>query len=615
MKKIIKALKNSRKRTLSPKPSPKQQPRSRSKDYIWNLSLLYASRNDPAIEKDMAGFEDACAQFSATYDVQDKKYLKDPEELHKALFDYEELNRFEGRPYMYFYYLRDMDASDTEATARLSLLMNRIAKAESKISFFTISLGKVDDEKKENFLKDERLNHFRVFLKRIFEYSRYRLSVKEENILNLKHLTSNEMWVSANDRILSMKTIVWKKKIIPISQAFSLIPQTKKTKDRYKLSSLVTTTLKSVSSFSEAELNAIVTDKKIDDELRGFKEPELPTIMGYHNDLEVVRNLIEVVTKHFPIAHRFYGIKAKLLKQKTLAYSDRAVSIGSVSTRFPFEASAEMLKNRFGGLNPKFKEYIDQYLSNGQIDAKPRVGKTSGAYCSGSLGNPTYLLLNHNDDYRSFTTFAHELGHAFHSELSKIRTPLYFSYSTSLAETASTLFESIARESIMAKLTPKERIIALHDKINEDIATIFRQVACYNFEKELHTQVREVGFLPKEEIVDLHNKHMAAYLGPKFKLMQDDGYFFVQWSHLRRFFYVYSYAYGMLTSKALLRKLKADPTFWGKIEQFLMSGGKDSPEAIMGEIGINLSSSGFFEEGIREIESDIIELETLLSSK
>ncbi len=188
---------------------------------------------------------------------------------------------------------------------------------------------------------------------------------------------------------------------------------------------------------------------------------------------------------------------------------------------------------------------------------------------------------------------------------------MYCHYSTSMAETASTLFEAIAFEAVFDKLSDKEKVIALQEKINDEISTIIRQIACFNFEKDIHETIRKEGFVGAERLALMHNKNMSAYLGPIFDMEIDDGYRFVQWSHIRRFFYVYSYAYGMLVSKALLRRYKQDKSFWKKIEQFLSAGGKDSPENILKEIGIDVSKPSFWKEGLKEIEDDITKLEKL----
>ena len=189
---------------------------------------------------------------------------------------------------------------------------------------------------------------------------------------------------------------------------------------------------------------------------------------------------------------------------------------------------------------------------------------------------------------------------------------MFNEYSYSLAETASTLFEYIAFDAVVGTLPRKEQVIMLHDKINNSISTIMRQIACFNFELELHNTIREKGFVPKEDIAALHNKHMQAYLGPVYRMIPEDGYMFVSWSHIRRFFYVYSYAYGLIISQAMLRKYRNDPSFWKNIEQFLSAGGKDTPEHILKEIGIDVTKPDFFREGLKAIEDDIDKLESLL---
>jgi oligoendopeptidase F len=373
----------------------------------------------------------------------------------------------------------------------------------------------------------------------------------------------------------------------------------------------INASLKDVAPFSEAEINAVYTNKKIDDTLRGFTVPYAETVLGYRNDPKVVDNLVKTVTQSFPIAHRFNRIKARLLGQKKLRYYDNRLSINDGAAAYPFNKTVSLVKNTFGKIDMRYADILESFFGNGQIDVFPRTGKAGGGYCSSSYDAPTFILLNHVDNADSMHTLAHEMGHAFHGELSRSQGPLYCSYSTSLAETASTLFEGLAQEAEMDGLSPARQIVALANKINKEITTIFRSIACFNFESDLHAEIRSTGFVPKERIAALHNKNMQAYLGPAFELLPDDGYFFVAWIHIRRFFYVYTYAYGMLVSKALLRRYKQDKTFWKKIEQFLSSGGKDSPENILKEIGIDVSESSFWKEGLKEIEDDIKKLEKL----
>ena len=585
-------------------------------NHTWNLGLLYASAKDPQIEKDIVAFEKKVADFVRTYDTPQKTYLSDENVLHASLKAYATIvGEADFAAVLYFCYLRDIEADNQYAQAQMALMENRLAHISNSISFFEITLGTISSEMKRQFVSSPRLADFKVFLSRVFEDAKYTLSVAEEKIMNLKSLPAHSMWISANERILNMKTVVWKKKVIPVSEALFMISSLPTSSERKSLATAIVVVLKTVASFTEAEINAVYTNKKINDGIRGYVTPAEETIHRYRNDPRVIETLVKTVTDNFKVAHSFYALKAKLLKQKKLLYSDRGAGIGRITTEFSFEQSAELLKKTFGSIDPKFRAILERFMAQGQIDAFPRVGKRGGAYCSGSYPNPTFVMLNHTNDLRSFTTFAHEMGHAFHTELSRIQGPLYMNYSTSLAETASTLFEAIALDAVFETLSDKEKILVLHDKINDDVATVFRQIACFNFENDLHSAIRSKGSVSQAEIAELLNRNMKAYLGPVFDMKDDDGYYFVHWSHIRQFFYVYTYAYGQLVSKALLRRYRADNTFWSSIEKFLSAGGKDSPENILKEIGIDVYSPGFWKEGLQEIADDIQKLEQLTKKK
>jgi len=170
-------------------------------------------------------------------------------------------------------------------------------------------------------------------------------------------------------------------------------------------------------------------------------------------------------------------------------------------------------------------------------------------------------------------------------------------------------------EQIFGKLSDQEKIVALHNRINDDMQTIFRQIACFNFENELHKTIRQKGGMSKEEIATLMNKHMSSYLGPIVKMKDLDGNYFVQWGHIRKFFYVYSYAFGQLISKALYAKYKQDKNFIKKINQFLSAGGSNTPENIFKSIGIDVTKPDFWTEGLKTINDNISRLEKLAQKR
>jgi oligoendopeptidase F len=578
----------------------------------WNLKLIYESEKDPQIEKDIVFYEKAVDNFCKKY-KNSAVYLSNERAFEAALADYETLFGMKEprKAGHYFYYRKEINSMDQEAERQLNVISDRLTKAGNKTLFFELAIGTIDQKTQTIFLKSEILKKYRYYLKRNFDTAHYNLTEPEEKILNLKSLPSYELWVRGQQKLLSQQTVTFKGKELPIPQAQNMIAELG-TADRRKLTDATTEVLKKISDFAESELNAIFLNKKINDELRGFKQPYSATILGYQNDEKSIITFVDTVTKRFDISHRFYKLKAKLLKEKKLQYADRTAKVGKVSIKPTFEESLAILRTSFEKVDPHFREILDEYVANGQIDVYPKKGKKGGAYCSGDINMPTFVLLNHVDTLDSFKTFAHEMGHSIHTELSKSQPVMYQGYTISVAEVASTLFEHFAFEEIFPRLNKKEQIIALHDRINDAISTIFRQVAVFNYELEMHQTIREKGALSKEEIAALHNKHMGAYLGPQVTLKELDGYFFVSWPHLRYFFYVYSYAYGELISMALYKKYREDKNYIKEIKKFLSAGGSKSPEEIFKEIGIDTMKPGFFEQGLQNIEDDIAKLEKLL---
>jgi oligoendopeptidase F len=85
----------------------------------------------------------------------------------------------------------------------------------------------------------------------------------------------------------------------------------------------------------------------------------------------------------------------------------------------------------------------------------------------------------------------------------------------------------------------------------------------------------------------------------------------VYWSHIRYFFYVYSYASGLLISKSLQNFVKQDPAFIIKVKEFLSAGLSDSPKNIFAKLGIDITDKGFWNKGLEEIEKLLNETEAL----
>lgn len=576
----------------------------------WDLRLFYKSAEDPQIEHDVQKAERACARFAKTYRNVD--FSRNQKKLLAALRAYESLMGMPefDRAGRYFGFRKELDAGDSVAEKKLNKLSDRLTKAGNLLLFFELALGKLPVAIQKKLLRDSAFEHFKYYLSRVFLEAKYQLTEPEEKILNLKSLPASQLWVAGTEKILNQKSVLHKGKEMPLMEAFNQVSRLPK-RERRILWEKAIAVCEGMSDVAENELNAVVLNKKINDELRGYRRPYSATVIGNENTEESIEALVTAVTDRFDLSARFFALKARMLGERQLFYPDRSAPYGK-SITVSFKDAVEILREVFYDLNPLYGQILDRMLEGGQVDVYPKKGKSGGAFCAGGVNQPTMVLLNQVDDMHSLTTFAHEMGHAIHTERSKMQPVLYQDYSTATAETASTLFENLVFESLLTRLSEKERVVALHDKISDDIAAIMRQTAFFNFERELHDTIRAEGSMTRQEMAACHRRHLAAYLGKKVTVTEQDGYAYVYVPHFRMFFYVYTYAYGNLISNVLAERWRDDPSYIKDIDTFLTAGGSATPEDIFKNIGVDTANVSFFKDGLTSLEARIDELERLV---
>lgn len=578
----------------------------------WNLGLLYKNPRDPQIEQDMQEIEKACEKFAKKWDTK-KLDLNNITTLTKIMDEYEQVLHIleSAKPLFYVSKAQSIDRGNTYLQSLSVQLESRYTVASNKIIFMELAMGNIKPESQIKVLKNPKCQKYAYFLKHIWRESKHRLSKDVEQVIALKRIPAYSAWVNGTEKLLSELSVKFNGVELPINSAIGMIGTLPDAK-RQKLLKLVQEQIKSISYFAESELNAVILNKKIDDELRGFKYPYSATIMEYENDEQVIMNLMNLVNQYQHVAHRFFRIKANLMDKQKLTYADLNVNLSIKKQVYTWEDAINITKKSFEKVDPQYREIFEKYLKNGQIDVYPRTGKTGGGFCSSGHNVPTYILLNWADELRSLTTLVHEMGHGVHAELSKSQNVFHEDHPISIAEVASTLFENFVFEEIISGLSFEEQVYARFNKLQEAMGAVFRQGAYINYELEIHKQIRRRGVLQSDDFARIMQHELQNHLGRVFDITRDDGYLWVRYMHSRWFFYSYSYAYGHLISTILYKKYKEDNSFIKQINQFLSAGGSDTPENIFKSIGIDTSKSSFWESGLQAIEQEVIELEKMV---
>ncbi len=586
---------------------------------VWDLGSLFSGDDDPAVDEVIRKVEKESLRFINKWKDR-RDYLQKPPVLRQALDEYEKWKRrfgTDGDAGYYFWLRTQQDQNDPRLKARFNKIEEFSRRIENEIQFFHLRIAKIPKGRQKMFLDYEGLREYRHFLARIFAVSRYQLSEPEEKVLNLKEQTSSQNWIKMTSGFLAKeeKSVLLEdgsRTAKTFAEVASLMSSRNK-KVRDSAAKAFNEVLGKHVEVAEAELNSVLANKKVDDELRGLSRPDLQRHLGDDIDSDIVDSLIRSVSARFDISSRFYELKAKLMGVKKLRYHDRNVEYGKIEKRYPWREARRLVLRVFGDLDAEFAGIFEKFIEGGRLDVHPKKGKAGGAFCVYHLlSQPTFIMLNHTDRLGDVLTLAHELGHGINNELMRRKqNSLNFGTPTSTAEVASTFMEDFVLQEILRTSDDEARLAVMMMKLNDDVSTIFRQVACYMFEQELHENFRKKGYLSKEEIGSLFTRHMAAYMGKSVEQSQGAENWWVYWSHIRYFFYVYSYASGLLISKSLQNSVKGDPRFISKVKEFLSAGLSDSPRSIFLILGVDIADRKFWDRGLDEVESLLRETELL----
>ncbi len=574
----------------------------------WDLSKLFED-SEGYINKYEEDVVEAIESFINKWKNRDD-YLSDPKILLEALTEHSNLMEsygFYAREGFYLGLSECLDQENTDIKARINILHAKSMDLYNKVQFFTLNIAKIPQEKHSLFLESELLKEYRHSLETDFKIARYLLTEPEEKIMNIADKTSSGNWQQMVSDLLAKeigKVINSKgeKKTLSFAEIMSKLDS----KDKIERDSAAKQLHKINRKHSEVatyELNSILEDKFNSDKLRGYDRPDKARHISDSIETEVVDSLIKSVTDRFDLSREYYRIKAKYMGVKKLEYHERSVSVGEIETKFNLEQGVDLVNESLHSLDPEFSDIFQSFISESRVDFMPKKGKSDGAFCA-SLNNvtPIYILMNYTDKLNDVLTLAHEVGHGIHYTLARAQKIQNYGASLATAEVASTFMEDFVISEVEKNLGEKEKDLLSMTRLNDDVSTIFRQVACYNFEKELHASFRTKGFLSTKEIGELFIKHMQSYMGDAINYNKGSENWWVYWSHIRRFFYVYSYASGLLISKSLQNLVRHDAKNISKVKDFMRAGESDTPLNIFKKAGLDISQKSFWNEGLKEIE-------------
>jgi len=582
-----------------------------AEDVAWDLSDLYAGIDDPQMEEDIARAETDAAAFRERY--HGAVAGLDAAALAEAVEEYERIESAVVRPLTFAHLVFATNMADPARGALVARLGEKAAALDTQLLFFGLEWAAVEDDAAEAVLADPALDRWRHHLESLRKFRPYLLSEPEERIVTEKTVSGSGSWSRLYEELLGALRVTLDGEEVPLEPAMARLYDPDR-ETRQGAAEAITDALGPGLRTRTFVFNTILLDKSIDDRLRGYPTWLSSRNLANETTDEAVEALIHATTSRYDLPQRYYRLKARLLGLDRLEHYDRFAPISSDAGKVAWDEARTVVVEAYSGFSDEAGAIVARFFDESWIDGPVRPDKRTGAFCATTIPDVhPYVLMNYTGDRRAILTLAHELGHGLHGVLAQ---PLgYINSSTPLttAETASVFGEALTFERLLAQEDdPHRRLDLLAGRIEDAIATTFRQIAMNRFEEAVHTERRGAGELAPERFGELWLECQSGLFGDSVGL---DGYV-PWWSYIPHFTgapgYVYAYAFGYLFSLAIYRRYVAEgEAMVGPYLDLLRAGGSQSPEELARIVELDLTDPSIWASGLDALGAELDEAERL----
>jgi oligoendopeptidase F len=582
-------------------------------EIVWDLSDLYASPEDPQIEKALSDLQSRAAAFNERYKGKIDSADLNAETLGSALREYESISQESAKPGSYASLRFAADASDPARGAFLQKMMERGTELSIPLIFFDLELAKVSDSVLDPLLADPGVAAYKHYISTVRMFREHMLSETEETLLEETANTGSRAFKRLFDQITSSAVFKLDGDSLSQSEIISRLYQPDRDLRR-RAAEAFSAGLAESAPTTAYIFNTLVQDKNVKDRLRSYKYPEQSRHMANELSPETVEVVVQTCVDNYALVNRFYKVKRDILGLDQLTHYDRYAPLFESEERVAWNDAREMVLAAYGAFSPVMREKATLFFEKGWIDAAPRKGKRGGAFCSYITPDlHPYLFQTYLEKNKDVMTLAHEMGHGVHAYLSREQTYLNYYGTLPMAELASTFGEMLVFERLQSEASLQERLALFASKIEDSFATIFRQASMYRFEQAIHKHRREKGELTIDDFGGYWQEAIQSMFGDSVALGEEHR---VWWSYVSHFvgspFYVYAYSFGELLVLSLYQKYREEgEPFAQKYINVLRAGGSLSPQELMDMVCVNLSDPAFWQGGMKVLEREIGQFEQL----
>ncbi len=364
-------------------------------------------------------------------------------------------------------------------------------------------------------------------------------------------------------------------------------------------------------------LNAIKGTSLSLEKRRNWNSPIERSISGARISQKTLDALIGTLERNLPMFRSYLKTKAKLLGIKKCAFYDIFAPVGKANMSYTFDQAKAFVTKQYGAFNPAMGEFAANAFDNNWIDPFPRVGKTGGAY---DIYMPkikeSRVFANFDGTYDGVSTFAHELGHAWHDHIVSVKPAFLRSYPMTLAETASIFSEFIVFKGAVEEADDEQKVSIIEQFVQSACQVCVDILCRFYFERAVFEARKDGELMPEDMcsiMIDCQKKTYGDGLDENllhpYMWAVKGHYYSTGFS-----FYNYPYAFGQLFGLGLYNrstKEKSDRPFYEKYNELLSLTGQLPAEDVAATAGIDITDPAFWQEGMDIIASYAKQLEEL----
>lgn len=585
---------------------------SGAEEIRWDLSDLYNSIDDPQLKKDKENIRQQASDFAEKYRGKVAEFS--PSQFRDALKEYEELMELMGKIGAFSYLTWTTNTENPDYGKMVQEANELSSEINQQLVFFDVEWMNVDDEQAQKLIRSDDLSTYKHYLETSRRYKKHILEEKQEQIMSAKAVTGSSAWTRFFDETLGAARFELDGEELTEQEALSKLHESDRDL-RKRVQESLTQGFRKMSRTLTFIFNTLLADKHTNDRLRNYDSWISSRNLSNEIDDQTVNTLIGSVTGKYSLVHRFYNLKRELLGYDTLYDYDRYAPLLKSETTIKWEEARETVLESYNSFHPEMGNIASKFFEQNWIDAAIKPGKRGGAYSASTVPSVhPYVFMNFDGRIRDVQTLAHELGHGVHQFLSRKQGLLQADTPLTTAETASVFGEMLVFQNLMKKLDdPKEQLALLIGKIDDTIATVFRQVSMNRFEDKMHNARREQGELTTDQFSQMWYKTQKDIYGDSVDITDN---YKIWWSYIPHFLhtpgYVYAYAFGELLVLALYDEYtRSSEGFSDKYLEMLRAGGSDWPENIVGKVGLDITQPDFWDNGLNAIERLIEQAEEL----